>query len=73
MTDDDMASEREQEERDRAIAAQRARIPTVPAPQPEFCIEGCGDPTMERSRFCSKDCAEAYTARHAQLQRSGKR
>jgi hypothetical protein len=68
MDDIDRACEREQMDRDLAIAAAAQHEPMLPA-----CGEGynCGSSVFPGARFCDKDCADDHSARKSAEARRG--
>lgn len=66
----DLATDREDKERERAIAAARGRSNLPP---PEECDNGCGEPPRAGSRYCCRECLEDHESRRRIEKRLGVR
>jgi hypothetical protein len=70
----DMATFRETQDREGAIAAARRASELAAArPLPTECDNGCGEAPRERSRYCSSECREDHEARISRAKRLGVR
>ena len=66
----DQATEREERDREAAIAAQRSR--TAVLPDIGHCYF-CGEKHSDGRRFCDADCRDGYEFEKRQRQRQGRR
>lgn len=68
----DIASAREEEDRDRAIAAAR-RAAAAQVFVATECMNECGEPPRAGSRYCSAECLADHEARRRIEKRLGAR
>lgn len=72
MSDEtDLATDREEKEREKFI--ERARRPEAMKSlvRPVFCMNGCGDKPREKSNYCSGECLEDHERRNKLAARRG--
>jgi hypothetical protein len=69
----DLATEREEEERQRFLAYQLRVSRAAASGQAVFCVNGCGEKPAAGSRFCGSECCADFSERKERQKRLGVR